>query len=75
MAIRRIEGIDHDRPDASHQPVARGELLLLGGGVPMSVDGGAIGGIGVAGSGGAANDERCATAAITQGLAPTGARR
>jgi uncharacterized protein GlcG (DUF336 family) len=52
-----------------------GTLPLLGGGVPMSVDSDVIGGIGVAGSGGAATDERCATAAIAQGLAPAGARR
>jgi uncharacterized protein GlcG (DUF336 family) len=51
-----------------------GTLPLLGGGVPMSVDSDVIG-IGVAGSGGAATDERCATAAIAQGLAPAGARR
>ncbi|OAN63775.1 hypothetical protein A7X12_19350 [Sphingomonas sp. TDK1] len=40
------------------------ELLLLGGGVPIVIDGDVIGGIGVAGSGGSANDERCATEAI-----------
>lgn len=50
-------------------------LLLLGGGVPLNVDGDVIGGIGVAGSGGVTNDERCATAAIAQALAPAGARR
>ncbi len=44
------------------------ELLLLGGGMPLTVDGDVIGGIGVAGSGGAANDERCATQAIVQVL-------
>lgn len=41
-----------------------GELLLLGGGVPVSVDGQVIGAIGVAGAGGAANDEGCAVAAV-----------
>nr|WP_277991215.1 heme-binding protein [Sphingomonas panni] len=51
------------------------ELLLLGGGMPLSVDGDVIGGIGVAGSGGAANDERCATQAIQQVLDQGGARR
>lgn len=45
------------------------ELLLLGGGVPLIVDGDVIGGIGVAGSGGAANDQRCAIQAISQVLA------
>ncbi|WP_233151189.1 GlcG/HbpS family heme-binding protein [Sphingomonas mollis] len=44
------------------------ELLLLGGGMPLTVGGDVIGGIGVAGSGGAANDERCATQAIAQVL-------
>lgn len=41
------------------------DLLLLGGGVPLIVEGDALGGIGVAGSGGAANDDHCAAAAIT----------
>ena len=51
------------------------ELLLLGGGMPLRVGDAVIGGIGVAGSGGAANDERCATDAIAQVLVPAGARR
>lgn len=51
------------------------ELLLLGGGVPLFFDGDIIGGIGVAGSGGAANDERCATQAIDRVLAVAGQRR
>lgn len=41
------------------------DLLLLGGGVPLIVEDDALGGIGVAGSGGAANDDHCAAAAIT----------
>lgn len=54
---------------ASSDPTSRNlttvsDLLLLGGGVPLLVDGDALGGIGVAGSGGAANDDQCATAAI-----------
>lgn len=40
------------------------ELLLLGGGVPLKVDGQVIGAIGVAGAGGAATDEGCALSAI-----------
>jgi uncharacterized protein GlcG (DUF336 family) len=40
------------------------ELLLLGGGVPVLVDGDVIGAIGVAGAGGSANDESCAAEAI-----------
>ncbi|KQU62549.1 hypothetical protein ASG67_02090 [Sphingomonas sp. Leaf339] len=51
------------------------ELLLLGGGVPLVVDGVVVGGIGVAGSGGAANDEHCATEAIAQVLSVTKSRR
>ena len=44
------------------------ELLLLGGGVPLNVEGQVIGAIGVAGAGGAANDEGCAMAAINKVL-------
>lgn len=40
------------------------ELLLLGGGVPLTSGGDTIGGIGVAGAGGSLNDERCAVQAI-----------
>ncbi|MCU0947802.1 MAG: heme-binding protein [Porphyrobacter sp.] len=40
------------------------ELLLLGGGVPIVHEGEVIGGIGVAGSGGSASDEACASAAL-----------
>ncbi|WP_235054611.1 heme-binding protein [Novosphingobium lindaniclasticum] len=50
-------------------------MLLLGGGMPLLVDGDVIGGIGVAGSGGAANDERCATQAIAQALTSTSVRQ
>ncbi|MBK5519414.1 heme-binding protein [Pseudomonas sp. TH10] len=45
-----------------------GELLLLGGGVPLQFEGQVIGAIGVAGAGGAAFDEGCALAAINQVL-------
>lgn len=47
------------------------ELLLLGGGVPLLVDGEVIGAIGVAGAGGAAIDEGCALQAIAQLLPQT----
>jgi len=40
------------------------ELLLLGGGVPLKVGDEVIGAIGVAGAGGAKNDEACAMTAI-----------
>ncbi|MDR8017860.1 GlcG/HbpS family heme-binding protein [Ectopseudomonas guguanensis] len=42
------------------------ELLLLGGGVPLKVGDQVIGALGVAGAGGAANDEACALKAIEQ---------
>lgn len=45
------------------------ELLLLGGGLPIVHAGEVIGGIGVAGSGGSASDEQCASAAVAT-LAP-----
>jgi uncharacterized protein GlcG (DUF336 family) len=40
------------------------ELLLLGGGVPLTAGGQVVGAIGVAGGGGAVNDHACALAAI-----------
>ncbi len=40
------------------------ELLLLGGGVPVTLDGLVIGAVGVAGAGGSANDQSCAEQAI-----------
>ena len=43
---------------------ARQRVLLLGGGVPLKVGDEVIGAIGVAGAGGAKNDEACAVAAI-----------
>ena len=46
------------------------ELLLLGGGVPLFADGELVGAIGVAGAGGAEQDEGCAISAAQQiGLA------
>jgi len=43
-------------------------LLLLGGGVPLLVDGEIVGAIGIAGAGGPATDEACAMAAIDKVL-------
>ncbi|WP_407315050.1 GlcG/HbpS family heme-binding protein [Pseudomonas sp. nanlin1] len=57
-------------PDAENLNTLN-ELLLLGGGVPLMVGGETIGAIGVAGSGGAANDEGCALKAIEQVLPTT----
>lgn len=59
----------------SHNLLTIPELLLLGGGMPLLVNGEVVGGIGVAGSGGAANDERCATQAIEQALTSENGRR
>lgn len=56
-------------PDAENLNTL-GELLLLDGGVPLLFEGQVIGAIGVAGAGGAANDEGCALAAINQ-ILPT----
>lgn len=50
--------------EASRNLVSVAELLLIGGGEPIYVAGSVIGGIGVAGAGGSANDERCAREAI-----------
>lgn len=50
-------------PDARNL-VTLPELLLLGGGVPLSAGGQQVGAIGVAGGGGAGNDHACAQAAI-----------
>ncbi|WP_292625237.1 heme-binding protein [Novosphingobium sp. 17-62-19] len=54
---------------AARDPASRNltnvpELLLLGGGLPIVHDGEVIGGIGVAGSGGAESDQQCASAAL-----------
>lgn len=56
-------------PDAENLNTLE-ELLLLGGGVPLTVGGQVIGALGVAGMGGAANDEGCALKAIEQVLSP-----
>tara|TARA_R110000764_G_scaffold43760_1_gene98444 strand:- start:514 stop:1014 length:501 start_codon:yes stop_codon:yes gene_type:complete len=46
------------------------ELLLLGGGVPVLVDGQVVGALGVAGAGGSSIDEGCAQSAIEQLIQP-----
>lgn len=56
---------------SSRNLVSVPELLLLGGGIPLIVGGDTIGGIGVAGSGGSTNDERCALDAIARILPAT----
>ena len=42
------------------------ELLLLGGGVPLFAEGELVGAMGVAGAGGAEQDEACALKAVQQ---------
>lgn len=42
------------------------ELLLLGGGVPLFADDELVGALGIAGAGGAAQDEACAVQAAEQ---------
>jgi uncharacterized protein GlcG (DUF336 family) len=48
-----------------------GELLLLGGGVPVLAADQVIGAVGVAGAGGSVNDDGCATKAV-QAVSPEG---
>lgn len=50
----------------AHNLNTLGELLLLGGGVPLTDGADVIGAIGVAGAGGGANDEACALKAIAK---------
>ena len=52
-----------NNPDAANLNTLD-ELLLLGGGVPVAVDGQVVGALGVAGAGGASTDEGCAQSAI-----------
>lgn len=65
---------------ASADPASRNlntvdTLLLLGGGLPIMFDREVIGAVGVAGSGGSAQDEACATKGITVGMAASAAKR
>lgn len=50
-------------------------LLLLGGGLPIMFDREVIGAVGVAGSGGSAQDEACAMKGIVAGMAAPPSRR
>lgn len=62
---------EHAQQDAASANLTTlDELLLLGGGVPVRVDGELIGALGVAGAGGAAQDEACALAALDTVLPP-----
>ena len=68
-ATRQFAERARNNPEASNlNSIA--ELLLLGGGVPLFADGELVGAIGVAGAGGAEQDEGCAISAAQQiGLA------
>ncbi|XYJ10996.1 GlcG/HbpS family heme-binding protein [Telluria sp. B2] len=61
LALARKAAADLDARNLASLP----ELLLLGGGVPLTVRGQAAGAIGVAGGGGAVNDHACALAALS----------
>jgi len=60
LDLARRAALDTDSRNLNTLP----ELLLLGGGVPLTVKGAPVGAIGVAGGGGAGNDHACALAAI-----------
>jgi len=65
---------------ASADPASRNlntvdTLLLLGGGLPITFDREVVGAVGVAGSGGSAQDEACATKGIAAGMAAPSAKR
>jgi len=60
LDLARKAGADPDARNLTTLP----ELLLLGGGLPLRVQGDTIGAIGVAGGGGAVNDDACARAAL-----------
>ncbi|MBR9827048.1 MAG: heme-binding protein [Oceanospirillales bacterium] len=67
---RALSDLARNTPDAENLNTLD-ELLLLGGGVPLKVEGHVIGAIGVAGAGGAAIDEGCALTAIDKVLPKT----
>lgn len=67
IASRELSERARNNPEAANLNTV-GELLLLGGGVPLKVGDQVIGAIGVAGAGGAATDEGCALQAIAQVL-------
>ena len=69
-ATRLLSERARNNPDAENLNTLD-ELLLLGGGVPLTVGNQVIGAIGVAGAGGAEIDEGCALKAIAQILPTT----
>jgi len=60
LELARKAAADPDARNLATLP----ELLLLGGGLPLRAQGQPLGAIGVAGGGGAVNDDACARAAI-----------
>ena len=60
---RELSAIARNNPESENLNTVD-DLLLLGGGVPVNIDGEVIGAIGVAGAGGSAIDEGCALAAL-----------
>jgi uncharacterized protein GlcG (DUF336 family) len=62
-ASRKLSDIARNNPESENLNTVE-DLLLLGGGVPIRIDGEVIGAIGVAGAGGSAIDEGCALAAL-----------
>ncbi|MDN6179732.1 MAG: heme-binding protein [Halomonas subglaciescola] len=66
-ASRELAKIARNDPESQNLNTVD-ELLLLGGGVPVTVDDAVIGAVGVAGAGGSAIDEDCALDAIEKVL-------
>lgn len=60
---RELSSIARNNPESENLNTVN-DLLLLGGGVPVRIDGEVIGAIGVAGAGGSAIDEGCALTAL-----------
>jgi uncharacterized protein GlcG (DUF336 family) len=63
----KLAKIARDDPSSSNLTTVD-DLLLLGGGVPVRVDGEVVGAVGVAGAGGSATDEDCAMDGINNTL-------
>lgn len=64
------------RNDPSSQNLSTvGELLLLGGGVPVLIADQVIGAVGVAGAGGSVNDDGCASKAVQAAMPGSAAQR
>ncbi len=62
---RQLADMAHQNPDAANLATVP-ELLLLGGGVPLYQGDALVGALGVAGAGGARQDEQCALDAVAK---------